>query len=154
MQSSSLVWCHKLPDHWSVGVWDSRRTSSSHSSSLGSAAKSGNAWNTLSSPQPLQHGLLLRYNTDSYLHVKWREPGGMHYAPRCFSILAYVRFYIVWMLFRPAGKWFKNQFVIASLFFFFIVLSSGWFLQSAWATVLEWNLMPPGHQVEWWWYLL
>lgn len=47
------------------------------------------------SPQPLQHGLLLRYNTDSYLHVKWREPGGMHYAPRCFSILAYVRFYIV-----------------------------------------------------------
>ena len=35
----SAVWCHKLPGHWSMGVWDSQRTSFSHSSSLESAAE-------------------------------------------------------------------------------------------------------------------
>lgn len=45
---------------------------------------SGSASNTHSSPESPQHGLLLRYNTDTYLHEEWIEPGGLHYAPRCF----------------------------------------------------------------------
>lgn len=40
---------------------------------------------THSSPESLQHGLLLRYNIASYLHFhkEWIEPGGLHYAQRC-----------------------------------------------------------------------
>lgn len=56
---------------------------------------SGNASNTHSSPQ---HGLLLRYNTDSYLHEEWIEPGGLRHAPRCFGILTCVIFLILYCL--------------------------------------------------------
>ncbi len=65
---------------------------------------SGNASNTHSSPQ---HGLLLRYNTDSYLHEERIEPGGLHYTPRCFGFLACVRFLILYHL-NATQTWSKR----------------------------------------------
>lgn len=75
-----------------MGVWDSRRTAFSHSSSLDSVAKLGGiASNTHSSSlKSAWHRLLLGYNIDSYLHEGWMELGGLHYVSHGFSIVACV----------------------------------------------------------------
>ena len=115
----SAVWCHKLPGHWSMGVWDSRRTSFSHSSSLESAAEP--EWKchrcTLLSAAYrvawIQHRfvyLLVIFFSSSFFffyHEERVEPGGLYYARRCFGTSAprhISDFDIVWMLFIAQNK--------------------------------------------------
>lgn len=90
MQSSSPgpdVINYLAIDPWVSGILGGPPSHIHQASSL-QLSLSGNASNTRSSPEPPQHGLLLRYNTDLYLREEWIEPGGLHYALRCFDILA------------------------------------------------------------------
>lgn len=90
-----LVLCHKLPGHWSMGVWHSQWTFFPHSSCLASAAKL--EWKCL------KHILLSGGSAtwsvawiQTHLYEEWIEPAGLHYAPICFSIQAVVRFVVMY----------------------------------------------------------
>lgn len=97
MQSSSLwsdVINYLAIDPWVSGILCGPPSHIHQASSL-QLILSGNASNTHSSPEsPPQHGLLLRYNTGSYLYEEWIELEGLHCAPRYCGILVSLSFLI------------------------------------------------------------
>lgn len=121
---------------------------------------SGNASDALSSPQ---HSALLGYNTDLLFCFfvflfTWREGWTWrtvlctemfwHIGPRQIS-----DFDIVWMIFTAQSK--KGLLSEQNTSIFLVSVLRLIKLETARATVQEWNAdKPGGHPGRWWWYLL